>query len=100
MAPAPGHPPWAAWILKGLLSRVQALTIFGEQLQGPGAGLSHGEECVGDVGQKTIEVQKLPPAGLLLWTPQQHRHHAGEELLTPSLWRLPSPFRLGRQNCQ
>lgn len=95
----PGHPPLAAWVLKGLLSRVQALTILGGQLQGRGAGLSHGEERVGDVGQETIQVQKLPPTGLLLWAPQQHRHHAGEELLAPSVRWLPPGFRLGRQSC-
>lgn len=96
-APVPGHPPLAAWFLP---SWVQALTVLGCQLQGCGAGLSHGEERVGDVRQKAIEVQKLPPTGLLLWAPQQHRHHAGEELLAPLLWWLPPPFHLGRQSQQ
>lgn len=93
-SPVPSHPPLAAWILTGLLSQVQALTVLGWQLQRCGAGLSHGEESVGDVGQKAIEVQKLPPSRFLLWAPQQHRYHAGEELLAPSLWWLPPRFRL------
>lgn len=89
---------WLPRFFTGLLSQVQALTILGGQLQRCGAGLSHGEESVGDVGQKAIEVQKLPPSRLLLWAPQQHRYHTGEELLAPSLWWLPPPFRLGRRS--
>lgn len=77
-------------------SWVQALTILRGQLQGRGVGLSHGEESVGDVGQKAIEVQKLPPARLLLWAPQQHGHHAGEELFAPLSWWLPPLLHLGR----
>ena len=96
----PGHLPLAAWIPSGLPSLVQALTILGGQLQGCGGGLRHGEECVRDVRQKAIEIQKLAPAGLLLWAPQQHGYHAGEELLAPSLRWLPPHFRLGRQSRQ
>lgn len=96
----PGHPPLAAWIPSGLPFLAQPLTVLGGQLQGCRAGLSHGEECVGDVGQKAVEIQKLPPAGLLLWARQQDGHHAGEELLAPSLRRLPPPFHLRRQSCQ
>ena len=98
--PMPGHLPLAAWIPSGLPSLVQALTVLGGQLQGCGGGLRHGEECVRDVRQKAIEIQKLAPAGLLLWAPQQHGYHAGEELLAPSLWWLPPHFRLGRQSRQ
>ena len=94
--PTPGHPPLAAWVFTGLPLQVQALTVLRAQLQGRGAGLSHGEERVGDVGQKAVQVQKLPPARLLLWAPKQHGHHAGEELLAPSLRWLPTPFHLGR----
>lgn len=78
-------------------AQMQALTVLGGQLQGRGAGLRHGEECVGDVGQEAVEVQELPPTGLLLGAPQQHRHHAGEELPAPLLWRRPPPFHLAKQ---
>lgn len=98
--PTPGHPPLAARVFTGLPLQVQALTVLRAQLQGRGAELSHGEERVGDVGQKAVQVQKLPPARLLLWAPEQHGHHAGEELLAPSLRWLPTPFHLGRQNLQ
>lgn len=75
------------------------LTVLGRQLQGRGAGLGRGEERVRDVRQKGTEVQQLPP-GLLRWAPQQHGHHAGEELLTPLLRWLPPSLRLGRQRRQ
>lgn len=96
----PGHPPLAAWTPSGPPSLAQALTVLGWRLQGCGAGLCHGEERIRDVGQEAIEIQKLAPTRLLLWAPQQHGHHAGEELLAPSLRRLPPPFRLGRQSRQ
>lgn len=85
---------------QGLPLQMQALTILRGQLQGCGAGLRHGEERVGDVGQKAVEVQKLPATGLLLRAPKQHGHNAGEELLAPSLRWLPIPFGLGRQSLQ
>lgn len=103
MSGAAGRVEWGQ-LFPAILPRLpgfsQALTVLRGQLQGCGAGLSRGEERVRDVGQKAIEVQKLPRTGVLLWAPQQHRHHAGEELLAPSLCGLPSPFHLARQSPQ
>lgn len=60
--------------------------------------MRHGEESVGDIGEKAVDVQELPPTRLLLGAPQQHWHHTGEELLAPSLWWRPPAFRLERQS--